>query len=49
MLGPELLKDMELTMNQVQGNLKVAQDKQKSQADLKRTQKKVLGGRTCFH
>ena len=26
-LGPELLKEMELTVNQVQGNLKVAQDR----------------------
>ena len=34
-LGLELLKEMELTMKQVQGNLKVAQDRQKSQADLK--------------
>ena len=38
-LGPELLKEMELIVKQVQGNLKVAQDRQKSQADLKRTQK----------
>ena len=38
-LGPKLLKEMELTMKQVQGNLKVAQDRQKSQADLKQTQK----------
>ena len=34
-LGPELLKEMELIVKQVQGNLKVAQDRQKSQADLK--------------
>ena len=38
-LGPELLKEMELTVKQVQGNLKVAQDRYKSQANLKRTQK----------
>ena len=38
-LGPELLKEMELIVKQVQGYLKVAQDRQKSQADLKRTQK----------
>ena len=37
MLGPEMLKDMELTVKQVQHNLKVAQDRQKSYADLKRT------------
>ena len=36
-LGPELLKEMEEIVKQVQGNLKVAQDRQKSQADLKRT------------
>ena len=40
-LGPELLKDMELIVKQVQGNLKVAQDRQKSQANLKRTQKEL--------
>ena len=38
-LGPELLKEMELIVKQVQSNLKVAQDRQKSQADLKRTPK----------
>ena len=36
-LGPELLKDMELTMKQVQQNLKVVQGSQKSYACLKRT------------
>ena len=35
--GPELLKEMELIVTQVQGNLKVAQDILKSQADLKQT------------
>ena len=39
MLGPNLLKDMELTVKQVQRNLKTAQDRQKSHADLKRTQR----------
>ena len=34
-LGPELLKDMELTMKQVHGNLRVAHAIQKCQADLK--------------
>ena len=38
-LGPELLKEMELIMKQVQFNLKVTQDRQKSQADLKQTHK----------
>ena len=39
MLGPNLLEDMELTMKQVQQNLKDSQDKKKSYADLKRTPK----------
>ena len=39
MLGPNLLKEMELTMKKVQGNLKDVQDRQKSQVDLKWTQK----------
>src|SRR5713226_4360252 len=43
-LGPELLKEMELIVKQVQGKLKVAQDRQKSQADLKRTQKEFQLG-----
>ena len=34
-LGPELLKEMELIVKQVQDNLKIVQDRQKSQADLK--------------
>ena len=34
-LGPELLKEMELIVKQVQGNLKIAQDRQKIQAYLK--------------
>ena len=34
-LGLELLKEMELIVKQVQGNLKIAQDGQKSQAYLK--------------
>ena len=37
MLGLELLKDMELTMKQVQHNLKVSQDRKKRYACLKRT------------
>ena len=43
-LGPELLKEMEKIVKQVQGNLKVAQDRQKSQADLKRTPKEFQVG-----
>ena len=39
MLGPELLKEMELTVKQVQSNLKIAQDKQKSNVDMNRTQR----------
>ena len=35
---------MELIVKQVQGNLKAAQDQQKSQADLKRTQKEFQVG-----
>ena len=34
-LGPKLLKEMEEIVKQVQGNLKTAQDRQKSQAYLK--------------
>ena len=37
MLGPNLLKDMKLTVKQVEQNLKVSQDKKKSHAGLKRT------------
>ena len=47
-LGPELLKEMELIVKQVQGNLKVAQDRQKSQADLKRTQREFEVGEHVF-
>ena len=35
MLGPEILKDVELTMKHVQHNLKAAQDRKKIYADLK--------------
>ena len=42
MLGPELLKDMELTLKQIQQNLKVAQGTKKSYADLKRTFREFL-------
>ena len=39
---------MELIVKQMQGNLKVAQDRQKSQVDLKRTQKKFQVGEHVF-
>ena len=47
-LGPELLKDMELIVKHVQGNLKIVQDRQKSQADLKRTPKVFQVGEHVF-
>ena len=47
-LGPELLKEMELIVKQVQGNLKIAQDRQKSQEDLKRTPKEFQVGEHPF-
>ena len=47
-LWPELLKEMELIVKQVQGNLKVVQDRQKSQAELKRTQKEFQVGEHVF-
>ena len=39
MLGPDMLKALELIVKQVQGNLKNAQDRQTSHADIKRTLK----------
>ena len=47
-LGPELLKEMELIVKQMQANLKVAQDRHKSQADLKLTQKEFQVGENVF-
>ena len=44
MLGPKLLKDMELTVKQVQQNLKDSQDNKKSYADLKRTPRELQVG-----
>ena len=43
-LGLELLKEAEEIVKQVQCNLKVAQDRQKSQIDLKRTPKEFQVG-----
>ena len=48
MLGPDLLKDMDLTMKQVQQNLKVSQDKQKSYVDLKRTPREFQVGEHVY-
>ena len=47
-LGPELLKEMEVIVKQVQGNLKIAQDRHKSQADLKQTPKEFQVGEHVF-
>ena len=47
-LWTELLKEMELIVKQVQGNLKVVQERHKSQADLKRTQKEFQVGEHVF-
>ena len=47
-LGPEMLKEMEEIVKQVQGNLKVAHDRQKSQEDLKRTRKEFQVGEHVF-
>ena len=48
MLGPDLLKELELTMKHVQSNLKIAQDRKKSHANLKRTQKEFQVGEHVF-
>ena len=48
MLGSELLKEMEQIVKQVQENLKVAQDRQKSQDDLKITPKEFQVGEHVF-
>ena len=47
-LGPELLKEMELIVKQVQGHLKIAQYRQKIQADLKWTPKEFQLGEHVF-
>ena len=47
-LGPKLLKEMDLIVKRVQGNLKVVQDREKSQADLKQTQKEFQVGEHVF-
>ena len=47
-LGPELLKEREEIVKQVQENLKVAQDRQKSQVDIKSTPKEFQVGEHVF-
>ena len=47
-LGPKLLKEMELIEKHVKGNLKVAQDRQKFLVDLKQTQKEFQVGEHVF-
>ena len=47
-LGPELLKEMEEIVKQVQENLKVGHDRKKSQADLKRNPKEFQVGKHVF-
>ena len=39
MLGLDMLKALQLIMKHVQGNLKIAQERKKSHANLKRTPK----------
>ena len=48
MLGPDLLKEIELTVKQVQINLKIAQDRQKIHVDLKITMKEFQVGEHVF-
>ena len=47
-LGPELLKEMEEVVKEVHSNLKIVQDQQNSQADLKRTPKEFQVGEHVF-
>ena len=48
MLGPDMLKALELIVKQVQGNLKNAQDRKKSHSDIKRTLKEFQAGEHVF-
>ena len=48
MLGTDMLKALELTVKQVQSNLKTAQDRKKSHADLKITPKELQVGDHVF-
>ena len=47
-LGSELLKEMEVIVKQVQGNLKIAQDRKKIQVNLKWTPKEFQVGEHVF-
>lgn len=48
MIGPKMLKDMEITMKQVQCNLKISQDRKKSNADINRTPREFVTGDHVF-
>ena len=48
MLVPNLLQDMELTLKQIQENLKVSQDRKKSYADLKRNHREFQVGEHVY-
>jgi len=48
MIGPKMLRDMELTVKQVQSNLKFSQDRHKSNADRNRTQREFVIGEHVF-
>ena len=48
MLGPELLKYMELTMKHVQRDFKASQDRKKSYVDLKGTQREFQVGEHVY-
>ena len=48
MLGPDLLLDLEQLVTKVQGNLKEAQDHQKSYADKKRKDKDYQVGEHVY-
>ena len=48
MLGPDLLLDVEQLVTKVQGNLKEAQDRQKSYADKKRKDKDYQVGEHVY-
>ena len=48
MIGPEMLRDMELTVKQVQCNLKIAQDNHKSNADRNKTPREFVAGDHVF-
>jgi hypothetical protein len=47
-LGPELLKEMEHAMVKIRQNLKVAQNRQKSYVDSKRTHREFNNVTPCF-